>query len=537
MASIRLNLHSLIVQRRLAETNSLLGKSMERLSTGLRVRTANDSPGEYGMIVDMNRQVRAIQQGQNNAQNALGMLQATHGAVQQIDDALQRMHDLAVEAADSTLTDAQRQSLHDELIELRQGIEDVVESTKYNNVKLLSERFEAAQIEGGTIDIANGPTITASTAATIQSDDSYSFTGGTLDADVNFDLYIGALDVDLTPNETQPNLNKLNVVIQSGMSTTQAATKLEETIEKLGGQYSEGGALHISVTTVDQGGGVYKFQLATTETGANMKLAAKGIDPNAGTSTFINSYTEVTGVTNNDKLTIKVDGEKIKATIGDGDYSSKGDTLALAIRDAINNKLKYGSMTVSFDDTISGSEHLILTSDTIGYRSGIEIVDGSTTLLGDLGLAKGQSDVGDGSNFEFQIGGAGDQFTFTLEQLGLHNLGGMYGNVSDPGVDITTLRIDSQASANDAVAVLEDAIAQLGTAQTRLGTASTNLQRRINILQTNEENLVAQRSLVQDVDFTEETRDFSRLQILLQAGTVALAQANLLPSTLLTLLQ
>ena len=160
MASIRTNLQAGLISRQLSNINRRFTTNLERLSTGLRLNRPDDSPGQYGVVINQNLQIQSLNQGVVNAQNAAGMLQTAEEGINTIIDVLNRAHDLAVTAADATLTQSQRQQAQDEverLITASDGeIQQILDNVNYNGIKLLADSKKSASIQSGAIGAVGG---------------------------------------------------------------------------------------------------------------------------------------------------------------------------------------------------------------------------------------------------------------------------------------------------------------------------------------------------------------------------------------------
>jgi flagellin len=160
-----------------------------------------------------------------------------------------------------------------------------------------------------------------------------------------------------------------------------------------------------------------------------------------------------------------------------------------------------------------------------------DLVDttGTTGFKGALGFNENAFSTGSGSVFTFRLGGDTDVFSITFDTLGQQNFGADL-------VDISSVNVATQGGAAAAITILEEALESVSTTQTKIGAGINHMQRRINVLETHREALQAQKARIEEIDFTEETRTLASLQILLQSSTAALAQANIIPQTLLQLL-
>jgi len=162
MASIRTNLQAGLISRQLSNINRRFTTNLERLSTGLRLNRPDDSPGQYGVVINQNLQIQSLNQGVLNAQNAAGMLQTAEEGINTLIDVLNRAHDLAVTAADATLTQSQRQQAQDEVERLLTAsdgsaeIQQLLDNVNYNGVKLLADSEKSAAIQGSSVGAVGG---------------------------------------------------------------------------------------------------------------------------------------------------------------------------------------------------------------------------------------------------------------------------------------------------------------------------------------------------------------------------------------------
>jgi flagellin len=162
MASIRTNLQAGLISRQLSNINRRFTTNLERLSTGLRLNRPDDSPGQYGVVINQNLQIQSLNQGVLNAQNAAGMLQTAEEGINTLIDVLNRAHDLAVTAADATLTQAQRQQAQDEVERLLTAsdgsaeIQQLLDNVNYNGVKLLADSEKSAAIQASALGVVGG---------------------------------------------------------------------------------------------------------------------------------------------------------------------------------------------------------------------------------------------------------------------------------------------------------------------------------------------------------------------------------------------
>ncbi|HID56430.1 TPA: hypothetical protein EYP37_07860, partial [Candidatus Poribacteria bacterium] len=374
MAFVRTNLGATIVQRHLLEINRNFNASLERLSTGLRINRPEDSPGEFGMVSLQNNMVRSIERGVINAQNAEGLLQTAEEGLAKIDEILNRMHELAVEAADSTLSPEQRQAAQDEIDALLEELNDVPNSVKYAGIPLLAVAKRYASISGAALP-EDPISIGNSSGAQIISNE---FDTPTDTNPISLDT---VLRIGVSLDGTVPNMGR--VVLNFSASTPQElAEKVEDAIEtQLGGEYVSGGDLHIDVLATGDGG---KTRLIfRTSTVAGDKSVASVDDEGKITGapiirasevatregdetfqpTFFSGTSQATGTLSDDRLKILVDGETVFADIARGDY-----LISITTDVASGDASTTTTLTISADDAAK-----------VGKGDIIEIRQGLTT--------------------------------------------------------------------------------------------------------------------------------------------------------------
>jgi len=137
--TINTNIASLNAQRNLGNTQGALNKSLQRLSSGLRINSAKDDAAGLAISSRMTSQIRGINQSVRNANDGISLLQTAEGALDEVTNALQRMRELAVQSANGTYNSSDRQSLQDEFSALQKEVVRIAAVTEFNNVNLLGQ--------------------------------------------------------------------------------------------------------------------------------------------------------------------------------------------------------------------------------------------------------------------------------------------------------------------------------------------------------------------------------------------------------------
>jgi flagellin len=146
---INTNIMALQAQRRLFFTGQNLARSIERLSTGLRINRAADDAAGLSMTTRMDAQIIGLQRGMQNVQDAVSVIQTAEGGLDEITGALQRMRQLAVQAATDTLTPEQRTAIQEEMNRLSESVTQIAQNTKFNGITLLDGSVTTMAVQFG----------------------------------------------------------------------------------------------------------------------------------------------------------------------------------------------------------------------------------------------------------------------------------------------------------------------------------------------------------------------------------------------------
>jgi flagellin len=165
---INTNIEALNAQRNLGITSLQFSKSVEKLSSGLRINRAADDAAGLAISQKLQAQVNGLNQAQRNAQDAISMVQTAEGALNEVQSMLQRMRELAVQAANSTLSTSDVQSVNTEITALKSEIDRIAGATTFNGQSLLTGALSVAQ-SGGTA--AAGAVVVAGTNTSVTSVD------------------------------------------------------------------------------------------------------------------------------------------------------------------------------------------------------------------------------------------------------------------------------------------------------------------------------------------------------------------------------
>ena len=489
--SVNTNVASLTAQRNLMGTGRKLNTALQRLSSGFRINSAKDDAAGLAITDRMTSQVRGLTQAARNANDGISLAQTAEGALQETTNLLQRMRELAVQSANDTNSDSDRQSIQDEITSLKSEINRIAETTSFNNKNLLDGTFGSAKFHVGS---EANQTISVTTGAA---------SGTSLGAErvsLNAEVAAGADAAGATTGYTEDNLvvngskGSATVTIATSASAKQAATAIN-------GKIVDTGVTASAFTKVEISGvadGNYTFTLGTSTGTATVSASVAGSDLSSMVDA-INDHSSTTGVT----ATTNEAGTGI--VLEDAD----GDTIALKRTDTTG--ASWSADAYNQDGTLTGTAATITNASTAATSTGE--FKGYTLLESDKAFSVG-NDAG-------TIGATAADISANASSLS----------------SISNLDLKTQSGANDALSVIDKAIAKVDNIRSKLGAVQNRFESTITNLTNVSENISSSRSRILDADFAAETAELTKAQIIQQAGLSMLSQANQLPQSALSLLQ
>ena len=184
---INTNLSSLNAQRQLTSTSNSLGRSFERLSSGLRINGARDDAAGLSITTRFSAQIRGLNQAVRNSNDGISLAQTAEGALNETTNILQRMRELSVQAANDTNNDSDRASLQAEVSQLKAELDRIAETTNFNGNKILSGDFLARDLQvganvGETLSVSIDAAGTKDLARQVRTSTQLTVTGASLSA-------------------------------------------------------------------------------------------------------------------------------------------------------------------------------------------------------------------------------------------------------------------------------------------------------------------------------------------------------------------
>jgi len=578
---INSNIMSLNAQRNLMISQGDQNQAMERLSSGKRINSAADDAAGLAISNRMTSQVRGLDQAIRNANDGISLIQTAEGALDETTNILQRMRELSIQSANGTYDDSNRATLDAEVQQLISEIDRISETTKFNGLNILDGTLGDVDLQAGadayeTITLSIGATSTDNLGSAGGGDivgTASSNTGGQFAGTFSNTVTINGQDLTSTALNAATNMDEFLAVINDGVSGVEASSFVEATANKSGdGVLSSSESFDVSLTLND--GTVSSFSVIETgsldELVAGINEKSEGLvkatvnDEGRLVLTAEDAATmTITDDSNTDDasgFTSTTFGASVSLTDTEGssdikvDYTATGASLAAdAQLLGMDERLEGGDITGSAAaSTASSTDDGDLTINGV-VLDGFDVAedydnDGSAgdsddivsylnAYSGETGVVASQSsDVltlnsVDGSEISLDYRTSAASTVETLLGMQETNAASSFGN-SVADIDISTA-----AGAQEAIEVIDTALEQINSTRGDLGAISNRLDFTINNLSNVSENVAAARSRIEDADFASESAALSRAQVLQQAGTAMLAQANAAPQQVLSLLQ
>ncbi len=474
------NMQAMNANRMLNITTGAQSKSTEKLSSGYRINRAADDAAGLTISEKMRKQIRGLDQASTNAQDGVSSVQTAEGALTEVHSMLQRMNELAVQAANGTNSkESDRQAIQDEIDQLTTEIDRVAETTKFNEIYLLK-----GDSNGGTKNVfmkghdagLKGTLTDSAKSATFVMDD---LKAGDKVTIAGKEYSIGSTEADV---------KKLIVDPGAGKSST---VKIDGTEYKLN---HTGGNLEI----LKDGNKVTKADVGIT----------------TGTTTDPASLDEFKGLVKAGSV-VEVDGKKYTVMTDANTDNIDDDDSSVITKDKAEEKIQAELTAANNIGTVDEAATVAKTA-----------ANGKTTYT----ITKGYATVADTLSFNLHVGADADmtnKITVDIDTMNSANLGIKGLNVTDATGTAATYAVDA----------ISDAIAKVSSQRSALGAVQNRLEHTIDNLDNIVENTTTAESRIRDTDMAEEMVEYSKNNILAQAGQSMLAQANQSTQGVLSLLQ
>jgi flagellin len=520
---INTNIASLNSQRNLTTSQASLSTSLQRLSSGLRINSAKDDAAGLAISERFTSQIRGNTTAARNANDGISLAQTAEGGLSTAGDLLQRIRELAVQSANGTNSDSDRKSIQNEVSALSSELNRVANTTQFNGQNVLDGSLTSAQFQvgansGQTINIG----VQSAKATDLGNNTLKSSTGGA-GAD---STTLSQVASNATGSNNLAADETLTIKSGTGVSTTvtvkglngtvpgDSSAKIAQNINSLSGTTGVTATASTTATITGITDGAVQFDLRGANSIANdanskaVTISAKVVGGDlSAVAQAINAQSGTTAVT----ASIKKDGAGVSSLVLS---NANGDDINIA------NDLSAAATGLGGASIAGASTPANGTTAAVNPTATLIPVSGGNSVT-----------VGGSLSFSSDSG-------FSISSNGTAVLGGAAGDAFGSDLQsVAKLDVSTVDGSNAALKTIDSALNQINSNRAALGAIQNRFASTISNLNTTTENLSASRSRIQDTDFASETANLTRGQILQQAGTAILAQANSLPNGVLSLLR
>lgn len=579
---INTNVASINGQRNLNKSTEMLQTSMQRLSSGLRINSAKDDAAGMQISNRLTSQINGLNVATRNANDGISMAQVAEGALQESTNILHRMRDLAIQAANGTYSDGDRAALQEEVTQLQRELDRIAETTTFGDRKLLDGTFGTEQFQVGakafqTIAVSVGSFYAedlgsesyelgafnsnhaVGSKSAISSGNLSNFTNSA--SALSLGAGLGNFSVGFYSNTSGAVTNPFNALGNSGLTV------------ELGVKGTLGSA---TAVLLDEFGSAYNVQRSiqsiATETGvdadARTTVALDFWQGSSDTGIFMNTNTnELDGVTfqfdlkglnsgsDDDPARIKftiVNTEDLSSAVnavneaagetgisasltGDGRLvltSERGDNIRienLQVAGDLASQAAVRATTYTYEGEVSNDKDSIAQGWLVSAGTAQSVFTDTNSVYAEfVGVVRMSS------NDDFKLSLV--DTTTAMNDAAMILQGTAATSAISDKETVDDINISTAIGAQLAIDIIDGALSHIDSQRAGLGAVQNRLTSTISNLQNVIENASGSRSRIRDADFAIETAQMTKNQILQQAGTSILAQANQLPQSALSLL-
>lgn len=555
------NISALNAWRSLDNVNSSMGKTLEKLSSGLRINRAGDDAAGLAISEKMRGQIKGLDMAVKNAQDAISLIQTAEGALTETHSILQRMRELADQAASDTNTNVDRNQIQAEIDQLREEIDRIARTTEFNTMKLLDGKIESFRPEAD-VKVVTGGNFDLQASLSGQGVGKLSISAGTTLANVT--------ELTINNNDTGTVSLKLNNLVLGSVTVKLLDTGSGAgTIQIAFGGTTIGQITGFNITdnttaqTVSHTFGDLRFDFVISDTSSStgstsIKIQINSINVSLATSKSVNYNYEYefqdakegsfvvevgqfngTGTSpldvrvnyfNDEGLadSLVVDFSNGKAIIGEASITGPTDvSITSGSLSASTSGFSIDLIAKASDKGVA-NKGMVFTWDTEVYN----ISDFNGALpeeeVVDSGVVRAEERWYEDTSLIFQIGAnEGQNMVAGLDDMRAAAL----------GLTDDSLKVTDQNSAERTIMVIDAAIHKVSSARAKIGAVQNRLEHTISNLGVASENLTAAESRIRDADMAKEIMEFTKQQILMQSANAMLAQSNMIPQNVLQLLR
>nr|WP_194857623.1 flagellin [Citrobacter freundii] len=488
---INTNSLSLLTQNNLNKSQSTLSSAIERLSSGLRINSAKDDAAGQAIANRFTANIKGLTQASRNANDGISIAQTTEGALNEINNNLQRVRELTVQATNGSNSDSDLTSIQNEITQRLGEIDRVSGQTQFNGVKVLAQD-NTLKIQVGAND---GETISID----LKKIDTQSL--GVADFRVNGAEKATAGDLISKFKATGTDNYKVGGV--------------DYTVDIKSGAVKNGTPADMFISAAD---GSLTTNATTTNNPSTFAADSQKDLATLGASTAVDGTFSYKGL----EFTKKTEAD----AFGNGTYTANVDGKTVTFTIASSTDKNGTAAAATTDIQVRTSQTGTLTTDANTANRAATLSD----LQQANGTKAGSSLQVGGVNYNVDVDGV---VTNAADNKVMYLTTDTNGSAKLVNEDVAK----ASTSTKDPLAVLDKALAQVDALRSDLGAVQNRFDSTITNLGNTVNNLTSARSRIEDADYATEVSNMSKAQILQQAGTSVLAQANQVPQNVLSLLR
>lgn len=488
------NMSAVITNHQLLNTENSLSATMERLSSGLKINHAKDDAAGMAIATKMRAQIEGLDQASRNASDGNSILQTADGALNEVTSMIQRMRELAVQAANETNTDDDKDAIQKEIDSLKEEIDRISTDTEFNTKTLFNGQLDTRVYADHISRISVSDAVTAGEyLLTIDKAATRAVYNDVTGGNVTGPTYTDDNGFTAEAQDTVPE-DAAGVVVINGR---EIEIEVGDTPQDVYGKLRSGGELgECNVVPLGRTGGTFTEKTDPYEFGDALQITSDfyGIDSKVQISCDNQKLADFLGLPMNNADTMPVGTDAVLTLDTDSDFGSH------CTYELDGNKV------------------------TITNRAGFEI-----SFLADEGFESTDSiliDVTNIGTLTLQIGANEHQ---TMEVR--------IPKVSTESLYIDDLDVTTINGADRAIVQLDEALAMVSDTRSKIGAYQNRLDHAVASLDQENQDMTAALSRIEDADMAEEMTEYTKENVLSQAATSVLAQANELPQQVLQLLQ
>jgi flagellin len=562
---INYNISSIIAKNALNNNDSRLSISTQKLSSGYKILSAKDDAAGLAIARKMNMQIKALERANQNSNDGLSVVDTADGAMTEMHSILQRMNELSIQAANGTNSDDDRSQIQLEIDQLVDEIDRIADTTQFNAQNLLDGSFaykaytnnENVKVMSYSEDVSKGTYLIGGLTFYKYGDEKITYANGSTTTKTNEDYQV--------ENSSDAIKNALNMTPDNDndIQGFPAGSKVTVDNEYIYIKDEEGFEMKLYVNDNENLTNVKTTTISTSLTASSVS-STTGTTATATTSATTQKVSLVsyikTDIDSKTNTETRYNYDDIKVTDDKGNEYTIGHLIT--VEDNNNNTWKAYSDSDSRNQGYKGIEESLgidnitsvtvdsgLTSSTItvNYLDPSDSTPKTKTynITNDIGAYysyKSERDV-----TEYTVGTAEEPLAIEVTKMGpmIVQTGANEGQqleieipqLNSRNLGINGLSVSTQDDATASIDIVGKAINQLSSVRAKIGAYANRLEHTITNLDTTVENMTESYSRIMDVDMAEEMTEYTNMQVLVQAATSVLAQANEMPQQVLQLLQ